>query len=80
MIKTPYKLANNARAAFAGEHSEFYVDRSNVLYYMGTRAPTYISGGVTGCCRYKSMDDALKAVDDLLYEAKHTGRNRIVAK
>ncbi len=39
-----------------------------------------ISGGVTCCGRYKTMDAALKAVDDLLYEAKHTGRNRIVSR
>jgi diguanylate cyclase (GGDEF)-like protein len=39
-----------------------------------------ISGGVTCCGRYKTMDEALKTVDDLLYEAKHTGRNRIVSR
>ncbi len=39
-----------------------------------------ISGGVTCCGNYKNMDDALKAVDELLYQAKNSGRNRIIAK
>ena len=37
-----------------------------------------ISGGVLECSDYHDVTNMLGAVDKLLYEAKHTGRNRIV--
>ncbi|PWT26387.1 GGDEF domain-containing protein [Butyrivibrio fibrisolvens] len=37
-----------------------------------------ISGGVVCCADYANFNDALKAVDELLYKAKKEGRNRII--
>jgi diguanylate cyclase (GGDEF)-like protein len=37
-----------------------------------------ISGGVVCCADYENFNDALKEVDELLYKAKETGKNRII--
>lgn len=44
-FSTPVKIADNAKAVFAGEHSSFYIDSSNDLYYFGWRSVTTLNAG-----------------------------------
>lgn len=42
---TPVKMADNVKKVFAGEHSSFYINNNNDLYYIGWRSPyTFLTG------------------------------------
>lgn len=50
----------------------------NKFVYEDKRIQVTFSAGVATRSRYKHYDDALKKADELLYEAKNSGRNKIV--
>ncbi len=50
----------------------------NKFVYKDERIHITFSAGVATRSRYKHYDDAIKKADELLYEAKNSGRNKIV--
>lgn len=46
--------------------------------YKDLKLKIQFSAGVSFRCRYDSFDETLKKADDLLYEAKHNGRDKII--
>jgi diguanylate cyclase (GGDEF)-like protein len=47
-------------------------------YSFSIKQPVTCSFGVIQCDHYESIDRALSRVDDKLYEAKNTGRNKVI--
>lgn len=70
------KADNKGALQFADKLREV-VEKSKFMY-KGTRIPITVSGGVADRASHESMESMLKHADENLYNAKKSGRNKVV--